>query len=676
MPVILRKPSGFEITGHRDDRVRDWLACSYLDDTWILRDSLGNGEDVTVTFRIVMPDGRLLIQHSKLYDTVKEFSYWIRAGDYSRIDDAVTHATYIKAIIRISMAVVNLGYTSFSDLQQADVDDICLASADGVGAVLNVPERLGTYLAQYATWDDVPAAEKIKRRSRNEHDVLVEMTQFNRDGVLHACNIPSTIARPATKREIVAATLRLNGHSVAVIKTTKQESQTATGILYITRSFEGLYRLRHHMEAKSLPFMPFEEGAGERAARLSRDTEPTPIVPSDLMMTMLDKTLTFLTERSEEIIRNHINAVAKLSGDDYDHVFAVQTRREATTLITACFIIIAAFTARRAHEINSIQTDCLNGNDKDGWMLRVYIEKSTRELAWIPIPRVVALAVNTVKRLSGEAKRDEDALLFRYLDPVLGREVGTWSEQKLNQFAALVGATNFTNHENMPDVWHWTTRQFRRFFAVLFFYRYKGKKESIAHHLRHYSMETTSGYLRLDPVVDRLWVEELRNFKKQVVIDIVSGVRNVTGPMGEVIKAEARRLRTIFNKVVEIYPERLADMVLERLDKNNVIFTPKAWATCSCPNTKSGARRAACQRASSKGIAGLGPNFSEAGPSICPACPWAILDEDNLAFMDEEIAELREANDNVEHPSIFAELQAEKLVVLRSHRAKQTAVPA
>ncbi|MBY5431018.1 hypothetical protein [Rhizobium leguminosarum] len=669
MAVALKVPAGSGKTEQRDDRFRQWLGSSYLDDTWILLSSLGNGDPVTVTFRVVMPDGRLLIDHPKLYATAKEFSYWVRAAEYARVDDAATHASYVNAIIRICMAVVNLGYTSFADLQKSDVDDICSASAFGTGAMLNIADRLGDYLAQYRRWADVPSNEKILKRRRGEQGELIPAVEFNRKAVLAACNIPDMIARPVTKQELVAATARLNGTTVVSFKALRTGPVSSPNIIYTTSTFEALYRLRNHMEADPLPFLPFEEGASERATALGRESEVTPIVPADLMMSMLDKTFRFLTDNADQIIQNHREAVARRLGvDTYDHAFAVSCRQAVTKLVTACFIVIAAFSARRADEIQALQRECLDGDDKNGWWLKVYIEKSIRSIAAIPIPRVVAFAVKTMKQLSVEDAPSEDALLFTYFDPVLGREVGTMPERKLNDFAEQVEAVSYTSHEGKAAKWHWTSRQFRRFFAILFFYRYKGKKQSIAHHLRHFSMETTSGYLRLDPVFDRLWLEELRNFQKWTVTNIVSGAEKAAGPMGEIIKAEAARLRTIFNDVIKIHPERLADMVLDRLDKNHVLFTPKAWATCCCPNTKSATRRAACQRACSTGVSGLGPNFSEAGPSICPGCPWAILNEENADFMDKEILELREATEHLEHPTWFQELQLEKLIVLTSQR--------
>lgn len=678
MPAKLKTSSKSERhsvdRGCRDNRVRDWLASSYDDDEWVLRGSVGVKSEVSVSFRVVMPDGRLLIDHPKLYATVKEFAFWIRAANYARMEDERTHASYINASIRICIAIINLGFSSFSELDRSDVNDICEAASQGAANLMGVGERLGSYLAKYETWDHVPDDEKIVRRQWSAENKLTVVNTFNRKRVLEACNLPTMLARPTTKREIAAATARLNDTTIAVVRSRrKYETITRPTIFYVTGTFEALYRLRHHMDAPALMFLPFPEGACAKAEELGSATEVTPIVPPELMMRLLGATIRFLTDRADEIVETHRRAaVNRQSAGSYDNDFAVHARREATTLITACFIIIAAFTARRSEEINMMERNCLHVDESGGWWARVYIEKSTREQTWIPVPRIVAVAVGTIKRLSEEGGENEEGLLFRYYDPVLGREVGTWSERKVDAFAELVGAKSYENHEKQADVWPWQPRQFRRFFAVLFFYRYRGKKESLAHHLRHFSMATTSGYLRLDPVLDKIWLQEMQQFRRTVVLEIVEGTREFTGPMGKRIKNEAARLRGIFSKSITIVPERLASMVLKRLDRNNVLLTPWAWATCGCPNSKGGANRAACQRASVQGVTGIGPSMKDAGPSICPSCPWALLDQDNLAFMDEELAELRASNDN-QAPSIFAELQAEGLIALHYHRAAEIA---
>ena len=45
-------------------------------------------------------------------------------------------------------------------------------------------------------------------------------------------------------------------------------------------------------------------------------------------------------------------------------------------MATACWILIAAFSARRDREVDELEAGCLAGNDADGWWIETYIEKT------------------------------------------------------------------------------------------------------------------------------------------------------------------------------------------------------------------------------------------------------------------------------------------------------------
>ncbi|MEB3025997.1 hypothetical protein, partial [Parvimonas sp. M13] len=48
-------------------------------------------------------------------------------------------------------------------------------------------------------------------------------------------------------------------------------------------------------------------------------------------------------------------------------------RKAVVSVATACWIVIAAFSARRRAEIDDLRYGCLRGNDADGWWLQIYI---------------------------------------------------------------------------------------------------------------------------------------------------------------------------------------------------------------------------------------------------------------------------------------------------------------
>ncbi|MDR9811272.1 hypothetical protein [Rhizobium hidalgonense] len=102
MPVSLRAPSYKTIDNlDYESRRRSWLGSPYEIHEWTFRDGAGEGKDETVKFDVPMADGRSLIEHANLYATFKELVFWLRAGNYTRIDDAKRHAHYAKTLLRM-----------------------------------------------------------------------------------------------------------------------------------------------------------------------------------------------------------------------------------------------------------------------------------------------------------------------------------------------------------------------------------------------------------------------------------------------------------------------------------------------------------------------------------------------------------------------------------------------
>src|SRR5690606_15458159 len=76
-------------------------------------------------------------------------------------------------------------------------------------------------------------------------------------------------------------------------------------------------------------------------------------------------------------------------------------------LLIASVIVIAAFSARRRDEIDSLRDDCIIETDV-GILLRSYIEKTVRDFDEIPVPYSVKAAVNVLLWLS-EQRRNRTA---------------------------------------------------------------------------------------------------------------------------------------------------------------------------------------------------------------------------------------------------------------------------
>lgn len=246
-------------------------------------------------------------------------------------------------------------------------------------------------------------------------------------------------------------------------------------------------------------------------------------------------------------------------------------------------------------------------------------------------------------------------------------EVGRY----LDDFAKLVGVPTYKARDGKgePWHWHWHPHQFRRFFAVLYFYRFDGASiEALSHHLRHFNIEMTRRYVTMDPEVAALWTDVEWGYMGHIARQIVAGERSVSGAAGERIRKTARRLLDVFRrKLLIVTPDRIAACVVNVMQRKGMVLTPKPWVTCSCPKTRDAAITAACRRSEPSDSKAVGPDFANAGPTVCPKCPHGLIESTRRAHIDGEITHLDAAiaSQSRVH-TLFGELERGRVIELRS----------
>ncbi len=659
MPVSLRVPSEKTIDSFDyESRRRSWLGSPYEHHEWIIRDGAGAGKDTTVSFDVPMADGRSLVEHEDLYSTCKELLFWLRAGNYTRIDDGYRHTQYVRTLLRICYGMTVRGFYSFANLASFDIDMLCEEAAMGTDSLLRTSAIVKEKLGAYSSWADVP-------------HTLAKSKRFNVPAIRMAFNLPRNWAIVEVNSEVEVATARLNGELKQSVADLREDPITAQNIQLVTTLFDALYALRHYIQAPTIRFRPFPEGPAKRAENLGARTTKTPIAPPLLVMKLLEECVRFVASNSDTLqIAYKANRDLRESGE-VCRPDAEALRPRISQIAVACFILIAAFTARRTEEIKMLEHDCLEGNEIDGWWMKCYIEKTQRTRTWIPVPNIVARAVQTLSSFRGDG--DPSELIFNYHDPVTGKLADLAPEGKINEFARLLGAAEHAKDNGENLIWHWQPRQFRRFFAVLYIWRYKGKFESLSHHLRHFNLEMTNDYVKLDPDNAREWTREVWNFRVEIVKDLVSGHSMYSGPMGERLNKLVKRLKAKFSDV-QIIPEFLAQAIIRQMEKGSVVITPKPWVTCCCPRTVKGCAKAACRKKVGFETGDVGPDYSAAGPTVCPGCPWALIGPENISYFDNELHAIA-PNVGAENdgPTIFGELQAANILTLSEFRESVTA---
>ena len=286
----------------------------------------------------------------------------------------------------------------------------------------------------------------------------------------------------------------------------------------------------------------------------------------------------------------------------------------------ACFAVIAGLSARRLGEIMDLGAGC-TFVDMDGhhW-IRIYIEKTLRTYEQMPVPAAVHQAVECLEEISAEAREETgDDSLWQYRSRYRRRCVRLRPKLELNTLSRFIGG-------DLHARWSFHAHQFRRFFAMVYFWRYEpGDVAGLAHHLRHFDLEMTRQYVT-DGDFGRIWQDVAEERQRDVLASVVDGSRWVGGPAGEWLKARIEALRRRYRRDVQVVAaERIVEKLLRLAKKWGSACKLHVWGTiCVCPQKGSPNQG---HHAHCKGAQDRGPVFSQATVATCARCPYAVHTE-------------------------------------------------
>jgi len=221
-------------------------------------------------------------------------------------------------------------------------------------------------------------------------------------------------------------------------------------------------------------------------------------------------------------------------------------------LPTACLAVIYCFTARRQVEIESLKAGCCY-ETKNGYWIKLYSGKVLQNDQVFPTIKLVQKAVHILERLTESIRSENDQSLLR-MPTFRGGEVQYWQDGQFNEFADLVMDTDEENK------WVWSEHQFRRFFAMTYFFRWDaGDLPTLSHHLRHSGFQMTQQYLT-DPDW-RLAFDEVRAEK---VADLVLHPEGLSSALQE-------DLSKLLSEV-EVEDERRSQRLIKRVNEVGVVI--------------------------------------------------------------------------------------------------------
>lgn len=158
-----------------------------------------------------------------------------------------------------------------------------------------------------------------------------------------------------------------------------------------------------------------------------------------------------------------------------------------------CALILMAFTAGRESAVYNLKAGCVF-KVLGSRYIRMYVPKTLRKDDDFPTVALVEKAVDVLTRLSARAREiSGDEKLFQFVDLVeRATPKGFRFDDVIKRFLDFIEAPR----DESDDYFRFSEHQFRRFFAIMYFYRYDdGDYESLAYHLRHTDWSMTERYL-------------------------------------------------------------------------------------------------------------------------------------------------------------------------------------
>lgn len=652
--VAHERPEAFT----RPDRKAHWLKSDYSDPVWTVADTDKPDRTCTIDFRLLMADGRLLTEIESLCATVKEYAWWVRDPRFSRVDDASVHARFVRNLMYVAHAFTLDEVFSFYDAEPDHIKKIEYSVSFGVDGVIRASERIGWLESELRSDSGGATATRLKR---------IAGRTLTTGRILAECNLPDGVSNcPGVSKGVKRIAAVLGCALPGQLEPPIDEWRNVHTVQSIQRwldPLEQLYAMRGVLKADCLKRRPFPKGAAKIAKVMGSPTRKTPTPKPRLALNLM--------EQAAKVILEYDDSTDKVPSEG----------ERITELLTACWIIIATFTARRSEEIAIIGDDpsdeelkelqgaCLKGSDKAGWYLWAYVAKTWKRKVWIPVPTIVARAIEILRITSAAARmQSQEISFFQKLDDN-GQSQHFAVARHLDKFADRAGAIAYKDAHGEPASWHWSPHQFRRFFAVLYFYRGDNASiEALSYFLRHFSLEMTRQYIERDPEVAAIWWDPEWGFRGEIAREVAVAGRSVTGAAGDRYSAYADSLRRTIKLV---NPERITAYIELRMREDAVVLTPMPWALCTCPRTGAAARSAACRVKAGAELGAVGRDGSQAEPSLCLGCPHALVQKHHGIALDAEIENLKQVARSPQClKSILGEWTRSKLVTLEDAREK------
>lgn len=316
--------------------------------------------------------------------------------------------------------------------------------------------------------------------------------------------------------------------------------------------------------------------------------------------------------------------------------------------LVAARVVTAAFSARRDEEIASSLIDCIEQDAAGDIWLRCLVVKNLDRVDRVPVPKSVARAVEVVQRIRSLGNKPGNRL-YDFACPIKKRNVRFELDLRLDQ------ARDYLDIPLLDDgsAWHFTPHQFRKFFGVVYFWRWAFPNlTALTLQYRHFNPDVTKGYIELRAAealrlrdeklakalrkIDAVRAADFDSGRVEFVSWTINGISNgleVGGPLGKRLRAEVDALKQQFLPDIQI-TESLAepdeptfDLALAKLIETTPIKVhPEGHSLCGCGGSERDVSLSQCL-ALKQILTGTSPSkangadFDFAEDTGCLVCP-------------------------------------------------------
>jgi len=651
-----------------------WLVATSLDGyRWVVASGAGAKEETEeFTFDIELPDGTKLSSpgNEELFEMAVAYAETVRL-----FMPDIGSEVHRQRVVHLLTFFYWLRLHKVKSLTRVTADHIAQyqeTAALGREWITQSPQRLVRYLrGVIESGDKLPLAERYRPKlASGKIYEPAGLTGISDRGSL--CRAVLDYVEKSTELKSLPTL-----EEILLTQETAPRVLTYQHVHRILLPIEELWVWRDQLPSANLPHRPFRQGAMKAAIRLGIDPKRTPNIPPHVAFRYLAGAMRWVVDYAPIILSGvergtelfELQRQLREAGlpvdimDSHGQIYRRMGKISPEGLVkvtgAACFALIASLSARRDDEINDLGAGCCTKDDDGNAWLVIYIEKTLQRYDQVPVPDAVRLAIDCLERIScGAREFTKSDSLWQWFNPGSSRVKKLRPEAYLNVLAEFNEV--FTGTE---ERWRFAPHQFRRFFALLYFWRFeKADLAALSHHLRHFDLEMTRRYV-IDVEFNRMWKETETEWREHFLREVVEGSRSVGGKAGERLKREAAKLLALYRRKVEVVaPERVVSRLSQLAERWGAEFRQFIWGTiCACPKNTALAAHAKC-----KGGNHVGPNYANARDEFCAQCPFAIRTQAFQTHLPSRIDSNKAIIAGTRAGTIVAELAVENITTLES----------